>query len=76
MLACMRPTWRMPGVQARLVLKKAVSPELGLDVDDLKLTVDASLPDILHVKIADAGGKRWQVPTSLLAASAASIPGQ
>ena len=66
----------MPGAQARLSLKQAVSPELGPDVEHLTLTVDASLPDVLHVKLTDADGKRWQVPPSLLATSAGSAPGE
>lgn len=62
-------------VQALLHLRKAVSPEFGPDISPLKLTVDESLPDVLHVKITDAEGKRWQVPRSLLADTASEIAG-
>ena len=62
-------------VQALLHLRTAVSPEFGPDISPLKFTVDESLPDVLHVKITDAEGKRWQVPRSLLADSASEIAG-
>ena len=62
-------------MQALLHLRKAVSPEFGPDVSPLRLSVDESLPDILHVKITDAEGKRWQVPRSLLADSASDMAG-
>ena len=74
--AVRRLTWCPCLLQTALVLKKAVFPEMGPDVERLRLQVDASLPDILHVKLTDAEGKRWQVPHALLASSAARIPGE
>ena len=62
-------------MQALLHLRKGVSPEFGPDISPLKLKIDESLPDILHVKITDAEGKRWQVPRSLLADTASEIAG-
>lgn len=62
-------------MQALLHLTEAVSPEFGPDISPLRLAVDESLPDTLHVKITDAEGKRWQVPRSLLANSASDIAG-
>ena len=62
-------------MQALLHLRKGVSPEFGPDISPLRLTIDESLPDILHVKITDAEGKRWQVPRSLLAETASDIDG-
>ena len=51
-VTCSLPIFCM---QALLHLRKGVSPEFGPDISPLKLTVDESLPDVLHVKITDAG---------------------
>ena len=62
-------------MQAYLKLKQATQPELGLDSERLRLEVETSVPDLLHVKITDARRRRWEVPQSLLHTSAEHIKG-
>ena len=59
--------------QALLELKQAAHPELGPDIKTLRLSVEAKVPDLVHVKITDAANKRWEVPDQLLADSAEQI---
>ena len=62
-------------LQAHLDLKQRVQPELGVDSERLRLEVETSVPDLLHVKITDARRRRWEVPQSLLHTSAEHIKG-
>ena len=62
-------------VQAHLNLRQARQPELGIDSERLRLEVETSVPDLLHVKITDARRRRWEVPQSLLHKSAEYIKG-
>lgn len=64
------------GMQAHLDLKQATHPELGADVQRLRLEVETNIPDLLHVKITDAGQKRYEVPESLLSKSAEQMKGK
>ena len=63
------------GLQAFLQLKQSTHPELGPDIETLRLEVETNVPDLLHVKITDAAKKRWEVPDKLLAESAEQIKG-
>ena len=62
-------------MQAHLNLKQTTHPELGIDSQRLRLEVETSVPDLLHVKITDTARKRWEVPQSLLHTSAEHING-
>lgn len=63
------------GLQAFLQLKQSTHPELGPDIETLRLEVETNVADLLHVKITDAAKKRWEVPDKLLAESAEQIKG-
>jgi hypothetical protein len=54
-------------IQALLELRVGVSPELGPDLQQLRLEVDSRIPDILRVRITDPNEQRWEVPRELLA---------
>lgn len=62
-------------MQAFVDLKKGASPELGSDLSRLKVSVDTSIPDILHIKITDAEKERWEVPVDLLPRGTADLTG-
>ena len=62
-------------MQAYLDLNQPTQPELGTDSERLRLEVETSVPDLLHVKITDAARRRWEVPHSLLHTSAEHIKG-
>ena len=62
-------------MQAHLNLKQATQPELGRDSEQLRLEVETSVPELLHVKITDVRQRRWEVPQSLLHTSAEHIKG-
>ena len=62
-------------MQAHLDLKQPTQPELGIDSERLRLEVETSVPDLLHVKITDARRRRWEVPHALLHTSAEHIKG-
>ena len=63
------------GLQAFLQLQQSTHPELGPDIETLRLEVETNVPDLLHVKITDAANKRWEVPDKLLAKTAEQIKG-
>lgn len=52
-------------LRARLALHSSTQPELGTDVSPLALTIKHTARDTLRIKIGDADGKRWEVPTNL-----------
>lgn len=63
-------------LQAIVELEKGAHPELGSDLSRLRLSVDSSIPDILHIKITDADKDRWEVPTDLLSGTPEELAGE
>ena len=49
-------------LEAKLDIQQAVMPELGSDINPLRLTVDPSQADMLHFKIEPLVGGRWEIP--------------